>query len=85
MKLKISVKDRYDIPYLDADGENIGDVSPKYLSGYKDIVHKYNIHSELFEALKDLVRAHETGMGKKPIQLRIDIAKYLIKKVSEEI
>jgi len=35
---------------------------------------------ELLEAYKDLVKAHKTKMGKSAVQLRIDLAKQVIKK-----
>lgn len=35
---------------------------------------------EMLKALQDLVHAHDVGMGKTAVQLRIDIAKDAIKK-----
>lgn len=34
----------------------------------------------LLEALKDLVQAHDVGMGRSALALRIDLARYAIEK-----
>lgn len=38
---------------------------------------------DLLEALKDIIHANDTGMGKSAVRLRIDIAREVIKKATE--
>lgn len=51
---------------------------------YDTIIPEYKrlqeSNAELLEALKDLVNAHETGMGKSAVALRVELAKDVIKK-----
>lgn len=41
-------------------------------------------NSELLEALKELVKGHEVGMGRKAMQLRFDLAKDAIAKAEKK-
>jgi hypothetical protein len=51
---------------------------------FEEITNRVNLHNELIEVVKSIVHGDEMGMGKKPMKLRIDLARDLLLRVTQK-